>query len=318
MRIAVFGAGGVGGYFGACLAAAGEDVRFLARGRHLRAICERGLRVRSANGNLQIEPARATDDPAAIGPVNWVLITVKLYGTDAAVAALPPLLGPETAVVSLQNGVGAATALAAALGGERVAGGTTYIMSTIAEPGVIDHMGTMARLVIGEFDRRRSPRLEALATACERAGIDVRISDDINLDIWTKFTFLAPVSGITSLARLPLGPLREDADTRALLRAAFEEAVAVAGGQGVHLPNDQVARHLATVDGLPAEMGSSMLYDLLNGRRLELPWLSGTVCRLGREAGIPTPTHAAVWAALKLHAAGGEPAEGEDSPQRSR
>jgi 2-dehydropantoate 2-reductase len=315
MRIAVFGTGGVGGYFGARLAASGAEVRFLARGEHLRTIREQGLRVRSANGNLHIHPAQATDDAAAIGPVDWVLLTVKLYATDAAIAALPTLLGSKSAVVSLQNGVTAAASLAAAVGGERVAGGTTYIMSTIAEPGIIHHVGTLAKLVLGEFDRRRTARLEALVAACERAGIDVRISDDISLDIWTKFTFLAAVSGVTTLARLPLGPLRQDADARAMLRAAFAEAAAVAGAQGIPLPEDLVARHLATVDSLAAEMGSSMLHDLLHGRHLELPWLSGTVVRLGREAGVPTPTHAAIWAAMKLHANGAGPAAAGASPR---
>lgn len=302
MRIAVFGAGGVGGYYGARLASAGVEVHFIARGAHLEAIRISGLSVKSANGDLHIHPAGVTDDPAAIGPVDLVLVAVKLY--DTIPEDIRPLVGPETAVVSFQNGVMAAESLAAVLGPERVIGGMTQIISVIAAPGVIAHGGTMARLVFGELDGRRTPRVEAFHAACAGAGIDAEISADIQADIWSKFVFLAPFSGVTALMRLPIGPIRADALTRALYRRATEEAFAVAQAKGIRLPDDQVDRHMELVDGLPEDLGSSMLHDLIQGRRLELPWLSGTVVSLGRELGQPTPTHGFIEAALKLHADG--------------
>lgn len=304
MKIAIFGAGGVGGYYGARLAAAGEDVHFIARGSHLAAIRTNGLRVASALGDVHVHPAQATEDPAEIGPVEVVMIAVKLYDTEAVAAACPTLMGPDTAVVSFQNGVTAMDTLSAAVGAERVFGGLTYILATIARPGAIEHLGEMAKIRFGEADGKRTGRVEALEAACRRAGIDAAVSDDITVDLWTKFAFLAPASGVTSLLRLPLGPIRADPDTRALLQAAMDEAVTVARAQGVELPGDLVERHMALVDGLPETMGSSMLHDLTQGKRLELPWLSGTVSRMGREAGVPTPTHDTIATALKLHAAG--------------
>lgn len=302
MKIAVYGAGGIGGYYGARLGAAGGDVHFIARGAHLAAIRTQGLRVNSANGDLHIHPARVTDDPAAVGPVDVVLVAVKLYDTEPE--NIRPLVGPETTVVSFQNGVMAADSLAAAFGPERVIGGMTQIISFIAAPGVIAHGGTMAKLVFGELDGRRSPRVEAFHQTCTDAGIDAEISPDIEADIWSKFVFLAPFSGITALMRLPIGPIREDKRTRALFRRATEEVFAVARAKGTRLPDDQVDRNMEFVDGLPADMGSSMLHDLTQGRRLELAWLSGTVVSLGRELGQPTPTHDVIEAALKLHADG--------------
>jgi len=304
MKIAIFGTGGVGGYYGARLAAAGQDVHFIARGAHLDAIRTHGLRVTSANGDVHVHPAQATDDPGAVGPVDLVVIAVKLYDTEAAAAACPDLLGPETAVVSFQNGVTAADTLAAAVGAERVFGGLTYILATIARPGVVEHLGEMAKIRFGELDGTRTVRVERLEAACLAAGIDTAISDDIVVDLWTKFAFLAPMSGVTSLLRLPVGPIRSDPDTRALLSAAIEEAVAVALAKGVQLSNDLVEQHMALVDGLPATMGSSMFHDLTHEKRLELPWLSGTVARMGCEAGVPTPTHDTIVTALKLHAGG--------------
>lgn len=311
MRIAIFGAGGVGGTFGTRLALAGEDVRFIARGAHLAAIQRNGLTIRRDEGDLHLHPVHAADDVAAIGPVDLVLVAVKLYDTEAVAAMLPPLMGPETAVVSFQNGVTAADTMRRAVGVERVFGGVTYIMAVISEPGVITQTGALARLIFGEFTDhgagRRTPRIEAFQNACQRAAIDAVISDDITVDIWRKFTFLTALSGVTSLLRLPLGPIRADADTRALMQAAVEEAVAVAQANGVALPDDMTAQHMARIDGAPADTGSSMLYDLSHGKRLELGWLSGALLDLGREAGVPTPIHAFITTALKLHANGQAP-----------
>jgi 2-dehydropantoate 2-reductase len=299
------GSGGVGGYLGARLAASGQDVTFLARGAHLAAIREHGLALRSALGDVLIRPAKAGDDPAAIGPVDVVIFAVKLYDTEAAAAASRPLIGPGTGVLTLQNGVDSTGTLARELGAASVIGGVAQIASVIAEPGVIRHTGTMARFVLGELNGEKSERVGALADALRAAGVDHQVSPDIQRDVWDKMVFLATFAGLTALMRLPIGPIREDADARAMLRAGLHEAHAVARARGIGLSGDFVERALARCDGLPHEMKSSMLQDLERGRRLELPWLSGTIARLGQELGVPTPIHAFITSALKLHAAGG-------------
>jgi len=303
MKIAVLGAGGVGGYFGARLAAAGEEVHFVARGAHLDAMINDGLVVNSALGDIHLKPVQATDDPASIGPVDLIVVAVKLYDTEAVLPACQVMLGPDTSIVSFQNGISAARDLTVA-GAERVYGGVTYILSTIGAPGVIDHVGTIARLIIGELDGQPSARTDAFRTACEGAGIDILVSGNITGEIWSKFTFLAALSGVTTLLRMPVGRIRADDDTRAFFRAAVDEAVAVARACCVALPGDAVDRHMATFDNLDAEFTSSMLYDLEHGNRLELSWLSGTIVDHGRREGVPTPVHKAIYAALKLHADG--------------
>jgi 2-dehydropantoate 2-reductase len=305
MRIAVMGSGGVGGYVGARLAAAGQDVTFVARGTHLAAIREHGLALRSALGDVLIRPAQASDDPAAIGPVDLVIFAVKLYDTEAAAAATRPLIGPHTGVVTLQNGVDSTELLARVLGRDHVIGGVAQIAAVIDQPGVIRHTGTMASFVFGELDGARSERVVALAGALQAAGVEHRVSEEIQRDIWDKMAFLATFAGLTALMRLPIGPIREDAETRAMLREGLAEASAVARARGIALPDDFGERTLVRCDRLPYEMKSSMLQDLERGRRLELPWLCGAIVRLGRDLGVPTPTHAFITTALKLHAAGG-------------
>jgi len=239
---------------------------------------------------------------------------VKLYDTEAAVPACQAMLGPDTSIVSFQNGISAARDLAAVGGAERVYGGVTYILSTIGTPGVIDHVGTIARLIIGEMDGQRSVRTDAFRAACEGAGIDIVVTGNITGEIWSKFTFLAALSGVTTLLRMPVSRIRADDDTRAFFRAdddtraffrgAVDEAVAVARACCIALPGDAVDRHMATFDNLDPEFTSSMLYDLNHGNRLELDWLSGTIVDHGRREGVPTPVHKAIYAALKLHADG--------------
>jgi 2-dehydropantoate 2-reductase len=304
MRIAFVGAGGIGGYFGARLAAAGESVAFVARGAHLAAMRQDGLRVKSALGDARVHPVEANEDARAIGPVDVAVISVKLYDTEAAAEACRALIGPDTSVVSLQNGVTAADTLAKAVGAERVFGGVAYIMATIGEPGTIVHTGTMSRIVVGELGGGTSARIAAFAAALRRAGVEVEESPDIAAAIWTKFAFLAPLSGVTSLTRATVGPIRREPGARALFERAIAEAVAVARARKVALPVDATERAVAFLDSLPPDMGSSMLYDLRHGKRLELPFLSGAVARLGREAGVATPVHDFIVAALGLHAAG--------------
>ena len=304
MRIAVFGAGGVGGYLGARLQAAAEDVAYIARGRHLAALRDHGLTLRSAAGDLHLWPVTATDRPEAIGPVDYVLFTVKLFDLDSGARTIQPLIGPETTVITFQNGVDSVEVLGAAVGPERMMGGTTYIGAVIAEPGVIRHTGTLARFLIGEIDGRLSPRAAAFRDACVRAGIDMTLTDRIQAAIWEKFILLAANSGVTSLARLPVGRLRAHPASRALMGEAMAEVAAVARAKGVALPDDIAARQLALMDTLPAEMRSSMEQDLERGNRLELPWLSGAVVRLGEQFGVATPVHRVICGALGPHADG--------------
>ena len=304
MRIAVMGTGGVGGYFGGRLAAAGQDVTFIARGTHLQALQRQGLRITSALGDATIAPAQATDDPASVGPVDLVLFTVKLYDTEAAAEAIRPLIGPETGVVTFQNGIAGPEVLAGRLGAEHVMGGVAKIAAVIAEPGVVRHTGTMAELAFGELDGSVAARIAALAAALEAAGVRHTVSDDIRREIWDKMVFLSTFAGLTSLLRLPIGLIRGDLETRRLLRDGLAEALAVARAAGAGLPEDLVDQILERIDRLPFEMKSSMLQDLEGGKRLELDWLSGTLARMGRDLGVATPVHALIATALKLHAQG--------------
>ncbi len=304
MKLAVMGTGGVGGYFGARLAAAGARVSFIARGEHLGAIRERGLRVLSALGDVTIAPAVATADAAEIGPVDVVLFAVKLYDTEGAGADLGPLIGKHTAVLSLQNGVDAEDQLAALVGREHVMGGAAQISALIESPGVSRHNGAFAKMIFGELDGRRTARAERLLEACQGAGIDAVLADDIVKELWGKFVFLAAMSALTSLARLPFGPILKDAGSRALLTEALAEVVAVGRAKGVNLDPDVVEHWLAIIDTMPATMKTSMQQDLERGNRLEVAYLSGAVARLGAELGVDTPIHRTAFALLELHAEG--------------
>jgi len=303
MKIAVVGAGGVGGYFGGRLAEAGADVAFLARGAHLEAMRTRGLRILSPKGDLHLPRVSAAGSPAEIGPVDVVLFAVKLYDTESALTLLPPLLAPNTAVVPLQNGVDSVATLTRAIGREHTAGGTCYVSAVIAEPGVIKHTA-MDQLLFGEIDGSRSPRLLALEDACRPASFQSTLSDDIALDIWTKFVRLSVMSGMTAVTRSPLGVIHRDPELWAMLQAAVREAMDVARAKGIAVAASTVADVAAAYKALPPQTKSSMLEDLERGRRLELPWLSGAVVRIGREVGVPTPTHAFINAVLQPHVNG--------------
>jgi 2-dehydropantoate 2-reductase len=304
MRIAVMGAGGVGGYFGAKLAQAGNDVAFVARGRHLAAMREHGLTVRSATGDIHLANPRVTDDPETIGPVDLVLFAVKLWDTEAAAKQCAPLVRGRGVVIPLQNGVESIERVGAVLGREHVMGGVAFIAATIAQPGVIAHTGTMARLRIGVTMPSQQAAADAFAAACRGAGIDVEVVPDIRVALWAKFAFLVALSGLTSLSRKPVGVIRADADMRAVFEAAIRESWMLARAKGVALPDDYVAQQLAFADGLPHEMTSSMANDLAAGNRLEAPWLAGAVVRMARESNIAVPVNATVYAVLKPYVDG--------------
>jgi 2-dehydropantoate 2-reductase len=304
MRIAVMAAGAVGGYFGARLAQAGHQVAFVARGRQLEALRAHGLRVDSPLGDVHLADIEVTDDPAGIGPVDLVLFTVKLWDTQEAAEAIKPMLRDETAVLSLQNSVVKDDILRQALGAEHIIGGVCYIAATIAEPGVIRHTGTLARLVFGEYDGSRSARVRQLGDACADAGIDAEISDRIEQVIWEKFVFLVGVSGTTSLARSVIGPIRSHPRSRAFLHDAMEEVVQVARAQAVPLPAGYADDRLAFVDQMDPSASSSMHRDLEQGNRLEVDWLSGDVAERGTRLGVATPRNRAISDILSIYSGG--------------
>jgi len=304
MKIAVMGSGGVGGYFGARRAQGGCAVGFIARGAHLAAMREHGLKIESELGDIHLPKVRVTDDPGTLGPVDLVLFSVKLWDTETAAKSIAALFGPHTGIVSFQNGVQKDDVLRRLCGEKAVMGGVAYIATTIGRPGVIKHTGAMQRLVFGEYDGRRSARAEALLEACKRGGINAELSGDIRREIWEKFVFLVGLSATTATMRVPIGPIREHPQARAFLLDIMREVVAVGRSHGVELAADYAEQRLAFCDGLRADMTSSMYHDLERGRPLELAWLSGGVVELGEAAGVPTPANRAVRDILALHAQG--------------
>ncbi|MBM3491640.1 MAG: 2-dehydropantoate 2-reductase [Alphaproteobacteria bacterium] len=304
MKIAVMGTGGVGGYFGGRLAQAGHDVSFIARGAHLAAIRQHGLTVDSGLGGFMVKPAKATPDPAEIGLVDIVLFCVKLYDTEGAGQLCRPLLGTDTAVVSLQNGIDSEERLMPILGRRHVCGGVAYIPAEIVAPGVVRQRGTLAKIDFGELDGVASARLQALLVACQQAGVAAEQCADIERRIWAKFVVLAPFAAACCLARQEAAPLLADPDTRRLLEDGVREAIAIARAKGIGLPDDSLQRSMRFFEGQPPGARASMLTDLERGNRLELEWLSGNIVRLGRELGVPTPVHEVACVALRPYAGG--------------
>jgi 2-dehydropantoate 2-reductase len=299
VRIAVVGAGAVGGYFGGRLAEAGEDVTFIARGAHLEAIRERGLEVRSTEGDFTIHPASATDDPHEVGEVDTVLVAVKAWQLPEAAARMGPMVEDRTAVVPLLNGIEAPDVLGEALGPGPVLGGLCRILAHRSGPGRIEHTGFPPTIEFGEFDGSRSERAVALLEAFGRArGVQATLSEDIQRAMWIKLVFIAAMSAVGAATRAPIGVTRALPETRDLLERAFEEVRSVGIGRGVALPDDLLPRFLAVVDALPEGEVTSMQRDVLAGRPSELEAQVGAVVRLGREAGVPTPVHETLYAAL--------------------
>lgn len=304
MRIAVIGAGGIGAIYGASLAKAGADVTFVARGAHLAAMRDAGLRIEGDRGEVHIRPAQATDDPFGIGAVDFVLLCVKLWDVESAGEQIRPIVGPQTAVIPLQNGIDAADRLIPILGREAVMGGTAFVTGSIIAPGVVRQTGTYQRMTFGELDGSRSGRGERLAELCEAAGFEGELSSDILVPVWQKFLLLVPLSGLNAVTRLPLGRWRKEPDLVALFEASLRETVAVGGAEGVRLPPDSADTIMAQMRAMPDDHMTSMGNDLLRGNRLELPWFAGNVVKLGRQRGIPTPANGFIYAALKPYANG--------------
>jgi 2-dehydropantoate 2-reductase len=304
MRVAVMAAGAVGGYFGARLATAGHDVSFFARGAHCDAIRRNGLKVESVLGNLHLNDVQVTDDPAGVGQVDIVLFAVKLWDTEKAAESLRPLMGPKTRVITLQNGIDSVERLQPILGPDHVVGGIAYIATVIEAPGVISHTSMFAAIRCGRVDGKPDAELSAFADAAKKAGIDIAVSDAIEVERWKKFVFLVGMSAVTAATRMPIGPIMADPDTRALLSDVVGEVVAVGSAKGVPLPANFLDEGVKFASAAPPTMKASMAHDLERGNRLELDWLSGKVVELGRALNVPTPANKAIYATLKLHRMG--------------
>jgi 2-dehydropantoate 2-reductase len=302
VRIAVLGAGGVGGYFGGRLALAGAEVWWIARGAHLEAIRREGLRVRSVAGDFHIR-GPATDDPREVGPCDYVLFCVKSYDTDAAARMLTPLLQEDTAVLTLQNGVDNPERIAAAVGWRHVMGGAAFVFATLRAPGEVVHTAGPGRVVFGEMDGTRTPRAERLLSWFRDARVPAELSDNIRQVLWDKFALICAQAGLTTATRLPIGDLRAVPETWDLFRRVLEEVCAVAAAEGVPLPPDTVSRHLEFASRLEPEATSSLYHDLVHGRRVELEALHGTVVRLARKHSVPVPVCETLYALLKPWAA---------------
>lgn len=298
MRIAIFGTGGAGGYFGAQLARAGEEVVFIARGEHLKAIRSNGLRVETPKGEIVIQPAQASDDPAGVGTVDAVLLGVKAWQVPEAARAIKPMLGPETVVVPLQNGVEAASQLAATFGARHVLGGLCGTFSRTVAPGRIRSIGDANFVKFGELDRRRSARTERLREAFARAGVTAEIAADIHAALWEKFLFVVPFGGVGAVTRAPVGVLRSMPETRALLEQGMREILAVARASQIALPDDVVEKTMAFVDRLAPGATTSLQRDIADGKPSELEAWNGAVVRLGRAAGASTPLHEFIYRSL--------------------
>jgi 2-dehydropantoate 2-reductase len=298
MRIAIYGTGGVGGYFGGRLSQAGEDVVFIARGKHLEAIRNNGLTVESIKGDFKIFPASASDDPARIGPVDVVLIAVKAWQVPETASALQPLIGQNTFVVPLENGVEAVDQLAEKIDRSRVVGGLCKIISYIAEPGKIKHAGAEPVVMFGELDGRKSERTQQLLQAFLKAGVNTKIPENIHSAIWEKFLFIASMSGIGAVTRASVGVVRSIPEVRQLLNDAMREIYEVAVAKGVDLPESVIDKTMGFVDQLPYEGTASMQRDIMEGKPSELESQNGAVMRMGHQLGVPTPVHSLIYSVL--------------------
>jgi len=299
MKVAIVGAGGVGGYFGGRLAQAGEDVVFITRGEHLRAIRSKGLRVDSINGDFRVDPARATDDPATVGEVDYILVAVKSWQMRDAIETMRPLVGDKTSIVPLQNGVEAPDQLSRVFGADRVLGGLCSVISMIAAPGHISHFGAHPQISFGELDHRPSERGDRLRNAFSRTeGVQARIPEDIHVAMWNKFLLIAPWGGLGALTRAPIGVTRSLPETRTVLEHAMEEIYLLALARKIAMERESIGQAMAFLDNMPYEGTASMQRDIMAGRPSELDAQNGAVVRLGKEAGAATPVNGMIYASL--------------------
>jgi 2-dehydropantoate 2-reductase len=297
-------AGAVGAYFGGRMAQAGHDVALIARRANLEALRKNGLTIESVHGDVHLKNVNATSDPKDVGPVDIVLFAVKLWDTEAAAELAKPLVGPDTRVITLQNGVDSYERVSGILGKDQTVGGTAYIASVLGGPGVVRHTSKFATLRCGRIDGKPDARLAAFAEAAKAASVDVQLQDDMNRERWQKFIFLSSLAGANCMTRQPLGKILADPDTRAFYRKLMTECLAVGQKSGAKVPNDWIDDRMTFSENAPPGMKASMFHDLEAGNRLELDWLTGKVVSLGKELGVPTPASEAVYAAVKLYRMG--------------
>jgi len=299
MRIVIFGTGGVGGFFGGRLARAGEDVTFIARGEHLRAIKADGLKVDSTAGDFVIYPAKATDDVSDVGETDLVILGVKAWQVPEAARAIKPIVGPNTIVLPLQNGLEAVSQLVDELGSANVIGGLCRIVSFVVGPGHIRHAGFTPSIIIGELDNLRTDRIIRIEELFTRAGLEITIAQDIQVALWTKFLFIASFSGVGAMANAPAGVIRSDPKWRTQIINAMEEIYTLAHARGINLPPDSIDTVMRAVDALPEDATSSMQRDIAAGKPSELDSQNGAVVRMAHETGIEVPTHTLIYETLK-------------------
>jgi 2-dehydropantoate 2-reductase len=304
MRIAAMAAGAVGAYFGGRMAQAGHDVALIARRANLEALRKNGLTIESVHGDVHLKNVNATSDPKDVGPVDIVLFAVKLWDTEAAAELAKPLVGPDTRVITLQNGVDSYERVTGILGKDQTVGGTAYIASVLGGPGVVRHTSKFATLRCGRIDGKPDAKLAAFAEAAKAANVDVQLQDDMNRERWQKFIFLSSMAGANCMTRQPLGKFLADPDTRAYSRNLMSEGLAVGQKSGAKVPDDWIDDRMTFSENAPPGMKASMFHDLEAGNRLELDWLTGKVVSLGKELGVPTPASEAVYAAVKLYRMG--------------
>lgn len=310
MRIAVMGTGGMGGFYGGKLAVTGQDVTFIARGAHLAAMQKDGLTLHGPDGEIRVDPTHATADPAGLDPVDAVLFCVKLYDAEEAAELIRPIVGDETLVISLMNGVDGPARIAEVLAKGHVVGGAAYDSATISGPGRVEYRKGPNRLILGALTGQQHPMTETFAAAGIKAGFDVQISDNIQATLWEKFVLLATNAGLTALTRQPVGVVYTDPDLRRLATEMMAEVIAVAEASGVTLPADLIDRSLAILDSFSPDMYASAYFDLANGKRMEVGSFSGLIARLGDEYAVPTPHHRTVYACLKPYIDGAPAATG--------
>jgi 2-dehydropantoate 2-reductase len=297
-------AGAVGAYFGGRMAQAGHDVALIARRANLEALRKNGLTIESVHGDVHHKNVNATSDPKDVGPVDIVLFAVKLWDTEAAAELAKPLVGPDTRVITLQNGVDSYERVSGILGKDQTVGGTAYIASVLGGPGVVRHTSKFATLRCGRIDGKPDAKLAAFAEAAKAANVDVQLQDDMNRERWQKFIFLSSMAGANCMTRQPLGKILADPDTRAFYRKLMTECLAVGQKSGAKVPDDWIDDRMTFSENAPPGMKASMFHDLEAGNRLELDWLTGKVVSLGKELGVPTPASEAVYAAVKLYRMG--------------
>ena len=299
MKVAIMATGGVGGYYGGLLAQTGQDVTFIARGAHLQAIREKGLHIKSVHGDFQIAPAKATDNPSEVGPVDVILFATKTHQTDEAAKLIKPMVGRDTVILSLQNGIDAADRIGAVAGREHMLGGATWLSAAIEAPGVIGQYSQFRRIVLGEFNGRTTPRLNMVCSTLQSTGATVEVSDNILKVLWTKFVFIAPVMAMGSLTRVTFGEYRSVPEARAVLTEAISEVAAVAQARGVTLDADVVEKTLAFIDSSAPGIKPSMQRDVESGKPSELESMIGVVVRMGAQHNVSTPVMQFAYAMLK-------------------